>query len=123
MEALIDNDQALLKPGFFAKGLIHTRTDDNVLAVPEGAVSTLAGESSVFVVETNKVRKQPVVLGARVDDNVEILSGLEGGELLATTNLNELADGVAVSVAGAEPEPADSGDDEIPAKSGRGGRR
>ncbi len=123
VEILVNNSDRRLKPGFFAKGIIHTRSDDNVLAVPEAAVSTLAGESSVFVVEEDKVRKQTVTLGARVKDNIEILSGLEGNEMLATTNLNELADGVSVAVAGADTDASEAGAEDIPANPGRGGRQ
>ena len=52
-----------LRPGYFAKGTILTQKDENVLAVPQEAVSTLAGVSSVFVVEDGAVRQQNVTLG------------------------------------------------------------
>ena len=100
VEILVDNSDRRLKPGFFAKGSILTRTDENVLAVPDAAISTLAGDSSVFIVNQNKVTKQPVTLGARSDTLVEIVTGLKGNEVLATTNLSELADGVTVAVGG-----------------------
>ena len=41
VEALVDNDDRRLKPGFFAKGVIFTKKDEDVLAVPDSAVSTL----------------------------------------------------------------------------------
>jgi len=40
VEALVDNTDRVLKPGFFAKGVVLTKVDENVLAVPEDAVST-----------------------------------------------------------------------------------
>ena len=46
----------MLKPGFFAKGTVLTRVDENVIAVPEDAVSTLAGVSTVYVIEDGKAR-------------------------------------------------------------------
>ena len=100
VEILVDNSDRRLKPGFFAKGSILTRADENVLAVPDAAISTLAGDSSVFIVNQNKVTRQPVTLGARSDTLVEIVTGLKGNEVLATTNLSELADGVTVAVGG-----------------------
>ncbi len=39
-----------MKPGFFAKGVILTKMDEGVLAVPDTAVSTLAGVSSVYII-------------------------------------------------------------------------
>jgi RND family efflux transporter MFP subunit len=120
VEALVDNSDRRLKPGFFAKGVVLTRIDESVIAVPEDAISTLAGVSTVYVIEGGKARAQQVTLGARKTKLVEITSGLKGDETLATTNLSQLATGVTVSTGGAG--------DEVAAESGRrsgqdGGRR
>jgi RND family efflux transporter MFP subunit len=98
VEALVDNADRQLKPGFFAKGIVLTRIDENVIAVPEDAISTLAGVSTVYVIEGGKARAQQVTLGARKNNLVEITSGLKGDESLATTNLSQLATGVTVSL-------------------------
>jgi hypothetical protein len=79
---------------------VLTRVDENVIAVPEDAISTLAGVSTVYVIEEGKARAQQVALGARQNNLVEITSGLKGDESLATTNLSQLATGVIVSVGG-----------------------
>ena len=52
-----------------------TRVDENVLAVPDDAVSTLAGVSTVYVIENGKARQQQVTLGARQNKLVEIVDG------------------------------------------------
>jgi membrane fusion protein, multidrug efflux system len=96
VEIIVDNRDRRLKPGFFAKGVIHTQRDENVLAVPEDAISTLAGVSTVYVIEKNKARQQIVTLGAHPGKLVEIVTGLAGSEVLATTNLSLLATGVSV---------------------------
>jgi len=96
VEVLVDNRGRRLKPGFFAKGLIYTRRDENVIAVPEDAVSTLAGVSAVYVIEKGKVRQQVVTLGVRDGNLFEVLSGLKGDEVLAASNLSQLATGVAI---------------------------
>jgi RND family efflux transporter MFP subunit len=98
VEALVDNNDRHLKPGFFAKGVVLTHVDDEVLAVPEEAISTLAGVSTVYVIEDGKARQQQVALGARKDKLIEVTSGLKGDETLATTNLSQLATGVSVRV-------------------------
>jgi RND family efflux transporter MFP subunit len=96
VEALVDNSDRQLKPGFFAKGVVLTRVDAQVLAVPEDAISTLAGVSTVYVIENGKARQQQISLGARQNKLVEVTSGLKGDEQLATTNLSQLATGVTV---------------------------
>jgi RND family efflux transporter MFP subunit len=117
VEALVDNGDRVLKPGFFTKGVVHTHVDDNVLAVPEDAISTLAGVSTVYVIENGKARQQQVTLGARQDKRVEVVTGLKGDEVLATTNLSQLATGVAVKTSG----PGEDGPG-VAAGGGRDGR-
>ena len=63
--------------------------------MPDDAISTLAGVSTVYVIEDGKARQQQVTLGARQDKLVEIVDGLKGDETLATSNLNQLATGVS----------------------------
>jgi membrane fusion protein, multidrug efflux system len=108
VEALVDNSDLRLKPGFFAKGVILTTRDENVLAVPDAAVSTLAGVSSVYVVQDGKIAQQTVTLGVRQDNLWEVVDGLKGHETLAASRLNELATGVSVTT-GVDGEGAGSG--------------
>jgi membrane fusion protein (multidrug efflux system) len=111
IEAVLPNPDYRLKPGFFAKGVILTRIDDNILAVPEDAVSTLAGVSTIYVLENGKVRPQQVTLGVHQNARVEIVDGLKGDERLATTNLNQLAAGVSVAESGSAARAASVGGD------------
>jgi RND family efflux transporter MFP subunit len=101
VEILVSNPTGKLKPGFFAKGAILTQKDENVLAVPQEAVSTLAGVSSVFVIEDGAVRQQNVTLGVQEGNFFEITEGLTGKETLAASSLNEIATGMKVTVADA----------------------
>jgi RND family efflux transporter MFP subunit len=113
VEVLVENGDRTLKPGFFAKGSVLTRIDDDVMAAPDDAVSTLAGVSTVYVIEEGKARQQQVTLGARQGDVVEIVEGLKGQEILATSNVNQLATGTNVT----------TGDETAAGRKGGGGRR
>jgi membrane fusion protein, multidrug efflux system len=115
VEALFDNTNRRLKPGFFAKGVILTHVDPAVLAVPDTAVSTLAGVSSVYVIKGGKVTQTNVTLGVRQGDLWEIVEGLKGDEVLANNRLNELATGINVRAGGDEGAAGGRGN--------RGGRR
>ena len=115
VEALVDNNDRVLKPGFFAKGVVLTKVDENVLAVPEDAISTLAGVSTVYIIESGKARQQQITLGARKDKLVEVTTGLNGDETLATSNLSQLATGVSVRT--------DTGEENAPSGQPGGGRR
>ena len=121
VEALVENTDRTLKPGFFAKGVAQTKLDQNVLAAPDAAISTLAGVSTVYVVEDGKVRQQQVTLGAKQRDLVEITSGLKGEETLAASNLSQLATGVTVREGSGE-EHATGGEGNEGSGNARGGR-
>jgi len=110
VEILVDNPQRRLKPGFFAKGVILTDMDENVMAVPQEALSILAGVSSVFVIQDDgTVRQQNVTLGVQEGNYYEVLDGLQGNELLAASNLTEIVTGTRVSISsGNENLPADN---------------
>jgi RND family efflux transporter MFP subunit len=123
-EILVDNPSHKLKPGFFAKGQIQIGRDEGVLAVPENTVSTLAGVSSVYVIENGIVKQQTVELGQHQDNSVEVLSGLKGDETIAASNLNELVSGIKIADGDEEAGPA--GEEPGPPggeRGGGGGRR
>jgi len=122
VEVQVENANRKLKPGFFAKGVILTERDNNVMALPDEAVSTLAGVSSVFVIDNGVIRQQSVSLGTHDGKFFEILDGLMGNETVAVSNLNQLVTGTKVSIAAAaEPEALKQPGDEVGAK--RGGSR
>jgi RND family efflux transporter MFP subunit len=120
VEALVDNRDFRLKPGFFAKGVILTKRDEGVLAVPDAAVSTLAGVSSVYLVQDGKITQQSITLGVRQNNLWEVVDGLKGNETLAASRLNELATGVSVSTGGGSEEGGGGGGRR---GGGEGGRR
>jgi len=116
IESLVDNPDRVLKPGFFAKGIIALKVDDNVMVVPDDTVSTLAGVSTVYVIEDGKARQQIVTLGSHEGKQWEIVEGLKGSEMLAASQLNQLATGMSV-VTGEDGASGSGG-----AGGGRGGR-
>jgi hypothetical protein len=66
------------------------------MAVPDAAVSMLAGGNSVYVIKDGKITQQSITVGVRQGDLWEVSDGLKGDEVLATSRLNELASGVSV---------------------------
>jgi membrane fusion protein (multidrug efflux system) len=98
VEASVPNPQGLLKPGFFAKASILTRTEKNAPFVPEEAVVSFAGIVKVYAIADGKAEERRVKTGMRTDGRVEILEGVRVGETVATSNLSQLATGTAVTV-------------------------
>jgi hypothetical protein len=52
----------------------------------------------VYVIEDGKARQQIVTLGSHEGKQWEIVEGLKGSEVLAASQLNQLATGMSVSM-------------------------
>jgi RND family efflux transporter MFP subunit len=111
VEARVPNPDAVLKPGMFAVATVDQGRTQRTLLVASRAVIEDANTNSyrVYVIDTdNRARLRVVQLAARQQgDTVRIVSGVEEGDRVATSNLAELYDGLEVTV-GASPEPAAS---------------
>lgn len=105
LEARVPNAQGLLRPGFFARGAVHTRRETGVPFVPADALAYTVGISKVFVVTDGRAQERQVRAGLRQAGWVEILEGVRPGETVATSGLAQLYDGAPVTV-GAAPAPA-----------------
>ncbi len=95
VEAEVANPDAILKPGSFAH-VTANLGQDRALFVPRAAVLRYAGVARVFVIENGVARTREVTTGDTLGERVEISRGLKPGELVATTEVDRLADGVAV---------------------------
>jgi RND family efflux transporter MFP subunit len=102
VEALVPNQGNTLKPGLFATALIEEAAQRAGILVPAAAVRTIGGTSRVFVVSGDHVEERIVTLGQAIGDKVEITTGVKGGDVVATSNVNQLVDGV--KVVGGPPE-------------------
>ena len=98
LEARVPNRDGALKPGAFATARIEQATSTPGLLVPAAAVRTVSGTSRVFVVADGRAEERLVTTSQGVGDLIEVTTGLKTGEQVATTNLTQLVDGVAVSV-------------------------
>ncbi len=100
VEALIDNRDALLKPGFFVKATIPSSFVVDALFVPQDALLYVYGVYKVFVIEGNTLKEREVKIGERTGDEVEIVEGLARGERIAlATKGQDLKEGAIVEVA------------------------
>lgn len=95
----VDNPDAALKPGMFAKVSLRTGIKSNVVAVPQEALAGKEGEYYVYVLEGNRAKRQVVEIGQTLDRNIEIKSGLSQGQQVIVTNVNKLKDQDLISIA------------------------
>lgn len=86
-----------LKPGFFAEVTLEGERKENAVVVPESAIQASERGFVTYVVKENTAHVRPVGLGLRTGTGVvEILSGLEAGEVVVSEGSDRLADGMTV---------------------------
>ena len=96
VEAEIDNGSGALKPGQFATVRILQERAEPAVLVPARAVVTEAGVSRVFVIKNGHAEQRLVQTGQTDGDLIEIRQGVAADEQVATSNQQQLSDGVAV---------------------------
>lgn len=99
IEAIVQNHDRRLKPGFFANANVVTKIDDQALMVPETAVVKFAGVTKVFVVRDNVAYQHEVRTGTRGSQGlIEIESGVTANDQVVTAGLSKLENEMPVTI-------------------------
>ncbi len=104
VRAQVDNAQGLLHPGMFARVQLITEQTD-VLVVPEAAMSPSGQTQFVFRLVDGQAERVAVQMGERRAGLVEIVSGVEEGDLVVVAGLQRVRAGMPLRPLG-EPIPA-----------------
>lgn len=84
--AELDNADNVWKLGDYVNARLMSGEQEADLIVPQAAIQTVNGNKVVFVSEGGGFRARQVTTGRSDSMNVEVLSGLEFGETIATSN-------------------------------------
>ena len=98
VEAVVPNDDGVLRPGLFATARLQTGAAQRVVEVPVAAVRTAAGVSRVYVVRDGVITERVLSIVERGQSTVTVAEGLDGDEQVAIDAFDQLGDGVAVNV-------------------------
>jgi RND family efflux transporter MFP subunit len=93
VEAEVQNVDGLLKPGQFATVRITQSQPENAVMIPVSAVKAVADTNVVFIVKEGQVREQIVQLGLLENNMIQVKTGVVEGEVVATSNVDQLTDG------------------------------
>jgi multidrug efflux pump subunit AcrA (membrane-fusion protein) len=96
VEAQIDNGSDALKPGQFGTVRILLPQSEAAVLVPQRALRTISGATYAFVIKNGHAEQRLVQSGQTEGDLVEIKSGVGADEIVATSNVDQLSDGIAV---------------------------
>lgn len=99
VEARIENGDNSLRTGMFATVNINKEGGAVSVFVPKAAVYNDQATQSyrVFTLADGQAKLRVVQLGADEGDFIQILSGLEGDQTVATSNLDQLYEGAKVA--------------------------
>jgi len=96
VEAEIENSNNALKPGQFATVRILQERAEPAVLIPARAVVNDAGVNRVYVIKNGHAEQRLVQTGQTDGDLIEIRNGIAADEQVATGNLEQLTDGIAV---------------------------
>jgi membrane fusion protein, multidrug efflux system len=92
LRGTVENPESRLLPGAFAQVRLNLGAADEEIMIP--SVAVVPGvESYVFVVSDDRVHRRQVALGRRTRDRIQVLSGLEPGELVVVAGTQNVRDG------------------------------
>ncbi len=98
----VENDKLELLPNTNVNVRINSKERLNVVAVPRGAVESMAGQKFVFVVKQgvskSTLEKRLIQVGIADATNYEVISGLNQGEIVALPGDTDYKDGMNVRV-------------------------
>ncbi|MFN2455460.1 MAG: efflux RND transporter periplasmic adaptor subunit [Pyrinomonadaceae bacterium] len=98
VEAAVDNGGNQLRSGMFATARILQQSGGQAVFVPKEAVLSDANTNSfrVFVVQGDTAHLRVVQIGDEENNMIRIVTGVNGDELVATSNLPQLYEGAKV---------------------------
>jgi RND family efflux transporter MFP subunit len=87
-----------LKAGMFGRVHFTSLGERQTLAIPREALLGSVRSARVFVAENGVARLRPITVGQEVGKMLEVLEGLQEGELVIVSGQNNLRDGYAINV-------------------------
>jgi RND family efflux transporter MFP subunit len=88
-----------LKPGMFVEVKIVTGAKENVIVIPRKSITYKQEKAYIFVFDKMQVAQREIQVGVVEEDQIEVLEGLQEGEMLVTVGVESLKDGMKVRVA------------------------
>lgn len=95
VRADLPNEAGKLLPGMFMTVILENNPREAIV-VPEQSIVPEGSRKFVFVVNGNTVEKREITIGLRLRGVVEVLSGLEVGEIFVTEGIQSLRNGSVV---------------------------
>jgi membrane fusion protein (multidrug efflux system) len=102
LKALAPNPEGKLRPGQFVEIDLVLADKPNTITVPEEAVVSMAGDTWVYIVNSDVAERRRVKLGLRFPGEVEVIEGVEVGEEIVVIGQHRLTDGASTQASDAD---------------------
>ncbi|MEO8400803.1 MAG: efflux RND transporter periplasmic adaptor subunit [Gammaproteobacteria bacterium] len=96
--AEVANDKHELTSGLFVNVLQELGAENNALLVPAASLVPTIDGQQIYKIVDNKATAVKVLLGQRVQNTVEIISGLSLGDTVVVNGQQKLKDGIPVQI-------------------------
>lgn len=98
VEVVLENNKKQLKAGMFAQLTFSPHSTNSALVVPREAIIGSLKNAQVYTVSNNVATLRSVVTGKEVGTDIEIVKGLNEGEVIVVNGQNNLKDHAAVII-------------------------
>ena len=96
VEVDVPNPDSKLVPGMYADAVITIEKREHARSIPVQALLTREGKRFVMVVRDNTIEERPLETGIETAERLEVVSGVQPGEMVIVSNKGQLKDGQRV---------------------------
>lgn len=98
IKGIIPNSDNLLRDGLFANVSLVVGEKGDTMTVDESSVDRMGEVEYVWIVERGRAERRRVLTGTRENGQVEIVAGLQPGQVVVTSGQLKLSDGAKVKI-------------------------
>ena len=98
VEILVDNKERQLRAGMLARATFTKNVDQDQIVIPRHTVLERDQGRVVYVFEDGKAFRRDITIGLSQQDQVQVVQGLNKGELIVVEGHTKLTDGEEVNV-------------------------
>ncbi len=96
IRAVMNNKNGVFKPGIFARVDVVVGSKDDAIIVPQSAIEISGEEEFLYKVIEGIAFRVPVATDIQEGENVDVIRGVNPGDLIITVGQSKIRDGVPV---------------------------
>ncbi|MGN6669990.1 MAG: efflux RND transporter periplasmic adaptor subunit [Candidatus Nucleicultricaceae bacterium] len=96
IRAVMNNKNGVFKPGIFARADVIVGSKDDAIIVPQSAIEISGDEEFLYKVVEGIAFRVPVATDIQEGENVDVIRGVNAGDLIITVGQSKIRDGVPV---------------------------